>query len=89
MERLIDDEEVQIFEIEPELFSIGTKLPSQKKTISLLNVGVSKIKNTKEYDPKQGTINQTSTKVLPLIMKLENFCVKPRVTLGNKVYPKT
>ncbi len=50
---------------------------------------MSKIKNTKEYDPKQGTINQTSTKVLPLIMKLENFCVKPRVTLGNKVYPKT
>jgi len=27
MERLIDDEEAHIFEIEPELFSIGTKLP--------------------------------------------------------------
>jgi hypothetical protein len=44
MEGLIDEEEDLIFEIELELFSIGT-ITLSKETISLLNVGVLEIKN--------------------------------------------
>ncbi len=44
MEGLIDEEEDLIFEIELELFSIGT-ITFSKETISLLNVGVLEIKS--------------------------------------------
>jgi hypothetical protein len=56
MERLADEEEDLIFETEPKLFSIGIIILS-KETISLLNVGVSKIRSTKKSDPKQGISN--------------------------------
>jgi hypothetical protein len=42
---------------------------------------MSEIKSTKEYDPKQGTSDQT--------MKLKDSFVKPKVSLEDKVYPKT
>jgi len=51
MEGLIDEEKDLIFEIEPKLFSIGTIILS-KEMISLLNVGVLKIKNIEEFDPE-------------------------------------
>jgi hypothetical protein len=60
MQRLIDEEEDLIFEIELELFSIGT-ITLLEETISLLSVGVSKIKSTQDFDSKQRTLNQIAT----------------------------
>jgi hypothetical protein len=54
-----------------------------------LSVGVSKIKNIKEFDNEQRTSNQTNAEVVPSIVKLEDFYVKLDVSLENKVYLKT
>ncbi len=54
MEGLTNEEENLIFEIEPKLFSIGT-ITLLEKIVLLLSVGMSEIKSTKEYDPKQRT----------------------------------
>jgi hypothetical protein len=54
MEGLTNEEEDLIFEMEPQLFSIGTIIISNE-IVSLLNVGMSEIKNTKESDQEQGT----------------------------------
>jgi hypothetical protein len=51
MEGLIDEEEDLIFKTKLELFSIGTIILT-KKMVSLLNVGVSKIRSTNEFDPE-------------------------------------
>jgi hypothetical protein len=56
------------------LFSIGTITFSQE-TVSLLSVGVSKIRSTKEFDLKQRTFDQTTAKVVPSMVKLEDFSV--------------
>jgi len=50
---------------------------------------VLKIRSIEEFDPQQGTSNQTITKMVPSIVKLEDFCVKPDVSLEDKVYLKT
>jgi len=60
MQRLTYVEEDLIFEIELELFSIGT-VTLLEETISLLSVGVSKIKSTEDFDSKQRTLNQIAT----------------------------
>jgi hypothetical protein len=86
MEGLTNEKEDLTFEIEPKLFSIGT-ITLSEETISWLNVGVSEIRSTKESDPKQKTLDQTITKMVLSIVKLENFCVKPKVSLEDKVYP--
>ncbi len=88
MEGLIDDEEDLIFETKPKLFSIGTII-FFKERISLLRVGVLKIRSTKEFDPKQGTLDQTIIEMVPPIMKSKDFCVKLEVSLEDKVYFKT
>jgi hypothetical protein len=62
------------------LFSIGT-ITFLIETVSLLSVGVSKIKITKDSNPKQGTLNQTVGEVVPSIVKSKDFCVRPKVTL--------
>jgi hypothetical protein len=49
---LTNEEEDLIFEIEPNMFSIGTIIISDE-TISLLNVGVLEIKINGEFEPKQ------------------------------------
>jgi hypothetical protein len=54
MDRLTNEKEDLIFEIQPKLFLIGT-ITLSKETIALLSVGVSKIKSTKEFNPEQGT----------------------------------
>jgi hypothetical protein len=51
MEGLIDEEEDLIFETKLELFSIGT-ITLLEKMVLLMNVGVSKIKSIKEFDPE-------------------------------------
>jgi len=60
MQRLTDEEEDLIFETKLELFSIGT-ITLLQETISLLSVGVSKIKSTQDFDSKQRTLNQITT----------------------------
>ncbi len=51
MEGLTNEEEDLIFEIELELFSIGT-ITFLEETVSLLNIGMLEIKNTKEPNKK-------------------------------------
>ncbi len=60
MQRLTDEEEDLIFETELELFSIGT-ITLLEETVSLLSVGVSKIKSIEDFDSKQKTLNQIAT----------------------------
>jgi len=86
MEGLTDEKKDLTFEIEPKLFSIGT-ITLSEKTISWLNVGVSEIRSTKESNPKQKTLDQTTTEMVLSIVKLKDFCVKPKVSLEDKVYP--
>ncbi len=54
LEGLIDEEEDLIFEIELELFSIGT-ITISDETISLLSIGVLEVKINGEFDIEQGT----------------------------------
>jgi hypothetical protein len=56
------------------LFSIGTITFSQE-TVSLLNVGILKIRSTKKFDSKQRTFDQTTAKVVPSTVKLKDFSV--------------
>jgi hypothetical protein len=53
MEGLTNEEEDLIFEIEPKLFSIGT-ITLLEEMVSLLSVGVSKIRSIEEFNPKKG-----------------------------------
>ncbi len=59
------------------------------ETISLLNIEVSKIRISEKSELEQGTSYQRTTKVVPSITKLEDFHVKPKISLEDKVYPKT
>ncbi len=88
LERLIDEEEYPIFEIEPELFLIGT-ITILDETISLLSIGVSQIKINEEFEPEQRTSNQGAIEVVPSITKTTKLNVKPEISLENKVYLKT
>jgi hypothetical protein len=85
MEGLTNEDEDTTVETKPKLFSIGIIILLEE-IISLLNVGMLKIKSIKESNPKQGTSYQTTTKVVPLTMKSEDFCVKLEVSLEDKVY---
>jgi len=77
-----------IFEIKPKLFSIGIIIISNE-IISLLNIGVLEIKINGESNPKQGTSNQGATKVAPSTTKSEDFYVRPKISLEDKVYLET
>jgi hypothetical protein len=68
------------------LFLIGI-ITLSKETISWLGVRVSEIRSTKEFDPKQKTLDQIATKVVLSIVKSKDVCVKPKVSLEDKVYP--
>jgi len=68
MESLTYEKKDLIFETKPKLFLINTII-LLKETISLLNVGVSKIRSIEKSNLEQGTSNQTTTKVLPSTMK--------------------
>jgi hypothetical protein len=60
-----------------------------EKIVSLLNVGVLETKSIEEFDLEQKTSNQTTKKVVPSIVKSEDFCVRLEVSLEDKVYPQT
>jgi hypothetical protein len=49
MERLTYEKEDLVFETKPKLFSIGT-ITLLEEIVSLLNVRMSKIRNTEEFD---------------------------------------
>jgi hypothetical protein len=80
MEGLTNEEEDLIFEIKPELFSISIINILDEK-ISLLNVGVTKIRINGEFEPKQGISYQR-------VIKTIEFNVTLETSLENKVYPK-
>ncbi len=50
---------------------------------------MSETKSTKESYLEKGTTYQTIAKVVPSTMNSEDFCVKPKVSSKDKVYPKT
>ncbi len=77
MEGLTYEEEDLVFETKPKLFSIGT-ITLLKEIVSLLNVRMLEIRNTKEFDLEQGTLNQTTTKVVPSIMQSNFFLSNQR-----------
>jgi hypothetical protein len=71
------------------LFSIGTIIISDE-TISLLSVGMLKIRSTEKSNPGQGTLDHKIVKVVvPSIIKSKNFYVKPKISLEDKVYRET
>ncbi len=77
MEGLTNEEEDLIFEIEQKLFSISIINILDEK-ISLLNVGVTKIRITGEFEPEQGISDQRVTKTI-------KFNVTLKTSLENKV----
>jgi len=60
MEGLTNEEEDLIFKIDLEFLSIGT-ITILEEAISLLSIGMFKIKINEETDPQQGTSNQGAT----------------------------
>jgi hypothetical protein len=68
MEGLTNEEKDIIFEIEPKLFSIGTIIILDE-TISLLSVGVTKIKINGKSKLKQGISYQEVTEVMASTIK--------------------
>ncbi len=77
-----------IFETKPKLLSIGI-ITLSKEMISLLNVGVLKIRNIGEFNLERRTSDQIVMELEPLIVKSKDVCVKPQVSLKDKVYPET
>jgi len=88
MEGLIDEEEDPIFETKPKLFSISI-ITFSNETILLLNVGMLEIRTIREYDLEKRTSDQTTMELEPSIVKSKDVCVRLKVSLEDKVYPKT
>jgi hypothetical protein len=87
LEELKNEEEDMIFETKLELLSIG-KIIVLDERVSLLSIGVSKIRINEKYDPKQRTSNRGAIELVPSTTKPEGFYVKLKISLENKVYPK-
>jgi len=77
-----------IFEIKPKLFSISIIIISNE-IISLLNIKMLEIKTNGKSNPKQGTSYQGITKLGPSTTKSEDFYVRPKISLEDKVYSET
>ncbi len=88
MEGLTNEEEDLIFETKPKLFLINT-ITISYETISLLSVGLSNIRINGEFEPQQGISYQGVLKLMASTTKTTKFNVKPKISLENKVYPKT
>ncbi len=54
---------------------------------SLLNVRALKIRSIEKFYLEQGISYQIVTKVVPSIVKSKYFCVRPKVSLDDEVYP--
>jgi len=57
--------------------------------VLLLSVGVLEIRTIGEFDPKRRTSHETTMQLEPSTLKLKDVCVRPVVSLEDKVYPKT
>jgi hypothetical protein len=79
MEGLIDEEENMIFEIELELFSIGT-ITISDEIVSLLSV---------ESKLKQRISNKKAIELMASIRKTIEFNVRQEISLEDKVYKET
>jgi hypothetical protein len=86
VEGLIDEEEDMIFKIGPKLFLINIIIISDE-IISLLNVGVLKIRISEDFNLKQGTSKQIATEVGPSTTKPKDFYFRSKISLEDKVYP--
>jgi len=87
LQRLTYEEDL-IFETKPKLLSIGT-ITFLQEMVSSLNVRISKIRNTKKSNSKQRMLNQIVIEVVPSIVKSKDICVKPKVSLEDKVHFET
>jgi hypothetical protein len=85
-ERITNEKEDMIFEIEPELLSIGIIIISNE-IVSLLSIKVSKVKISGESDLEQETLDQGVEEVMFSTTNTTKFHVKPNISLENKVYP--
>jgi hypothetical protein len=65
-----------IFETKPKLLSIGI-ITLSKEMISLLSVGVLKIRNIGEFNLERRTSDQIVMELEPLIVKSKDVCVTP------------
>jgi len=88
MEGLIDEEENMIFEIELELFSIGT-ITISDEIVSLLSVRCSEITNNVESKLKQRISNKKAIELMASIRKTIEFNVRQEISLEDKVYKET
>ncbi len=88
LEGLTYEELDLILEKNPKLFSTST-ITILDETISLLSIRVSKIKTNEKFDPKQETLDQGIAEVVLLTIKPKDFYVRPKISLEDKVYPKT
>jgi hypothetical protein len=84
----LTNEEDMIFQTKPKLFSIGIIIVLDE-TISLLSIGVSEITINEEYDPKQRTLDQGTTEVVPSTTKPKDYYVRLEISLEDKVDPET
>jgi hypothetical protein len=50
---------------------------------------VLEIRTIREFDPKIRTSDQTTMELEPSIVKSKDVCVRLKVSLEDKVYPKT
>ncbi len=57
--------------------------------VLLLNVGVLEIRTNGESNIKRRTSNQIATKLEPSTVKSKDVCVRPKVSLKDKVYLET
>jgi len=88
LERLTNEEEDMIFEIKLELFSINTIIILDE-TVSLLSVGMLEIRSIEKFNQGQRTLDHRVVEVMPSIIKSEDFYVRPKIPLENKVYRET
>jgi hypothetical protein len=75
----LTNEEDMIFETKPKLFSISIIIVFDE-TIPLLSIGVSEIKINEEYDPKQRTLDQGTTEVVPSTTKPKDYYVRLEIS---------
>jgi hypothetical protein len=76
MDGLTNEEEDLIFETEPKMFSIGTII-ILNEIVSLLSVGVTKIKINGESKLEQGILDQGAIEVVASTTKTIEFNVRP------------
>ncbi len=68
------------------MFSDGTIIISNE-TVSLLTVGVFKIRIIAEFEPEHGTLDQKVAEMVSTTTKSKDLYVRPKISLEDRVYP--